>query len=369
MQTLRRPICRATLGLGLGLLVLLLVARLGTWWTPWPLSVLDTFALSAFAPFLGVAAVALLLRSRMLIGLSLAALVFFGQQFGPEIASAVGLTSHTIAAEPETPMQLRVLTLNVQAPNDDPTLLVAVVRAHRPDLVVLQEVTASYAAALDRAIGDAYPFSFRAGVETDHEGAGTWSRLPLSDPEAFRLGDWGNELHRVRVSTPWGRIGLYNVHLPNPTDPGNADEDRGLLAAMWAFDPARRDAELDALADRLAGDDAPFIIAGDFNVAAGSRAYRRWPTGWRDAFAEAGRGFGPTYPAPDHEHEGDEPRWIKRSFALIRIDYILTSGDLRPRRAWTEELVDTDHLAVLADLDLSGVPTGRDTGRETGRRD
>ena len=217
--------------------------------------------------------------------------------------------------------------------------------------LVLQEVTTNYAEALERTIGEAYPYSFTAGIETEHEGTGTWSRLPLSDPETFRLSAWGNELHRVRVSTAQGELWLYNVHLPNPTDPNNADDDRGLVAAMWDFDPARRDVELDALADRVAEHDAPFVVAGDFNLSAGSRAYRRLPAEWRDAFAEAGRGFGSTYPAPDHEHEGEETCWFMRRFALLRIDYILTSGDFRPIRAWTQELVDTDHLAVLADID------------------
>lgn len=122
---------------------------------------LDTFALYAFLPFIGVAIVALVLRSRALFGVFLLALLFFGQQFGSETVSAIGLSSPKIAAEPDSATQLRVLTLNVQAPNDDPSLLVGLIREHQPDLVVLQEVTAPYAGALDQAIGDAYPFSFR----------------------------------------------------------------------------------------------------------------------------------------------------------------------------------------------------------------
>ena len=354
MSFLRTFLLRVTVALGLGLLASLLVARLGTWSAPWPLSVLDTFAVYAFAPFLGVAAVALLLRSRVLAGLFLVALLFFGQQFNREILSELGLSGRTISAEPQVQTRLRVLTLNVQAPNDDPTLLVGVIQQHRPDLVVLQEVNANYAGALDLAIGDAYPYSFTAGTETEHEGAGTWSRLPLTEPEAFRLSAWGNELHRMRVSMPTGDVWLYNVHLPNPTDPERSDDDPGLLRAAWDFDPSRRDVELDALADLVARDGAPFVIAGDFNVSAGSRAYRRLPSDWHDTYAEAGRGFGPTYPAPDHEHEGEPSPWLMRRFALIRIDYVWTSADLRATRAWTQELVDTDHLAVLADLELVG---------------
>jgi vancomycin resistance protein VanJ len=288
-----------------------------------------------------------------LFGLFFVSLLFFGQQFGHEIASEVGLMSRTISAEPEAQTRLRVLTLNVQAPNDDPTLLVGVIREHQPDLVVLQEVTTAYATAFDHAIGGEYPYSFTAGMETEHEGAGTWSRLPLTEPEAFRLSSWGNELHRVRISTATGDVWLYNVHLPNPTDPANADDDPGLLGVAWEFDPSRRDAELDALTQRIPGLEAPFIVAGDFNVSAGSRAYRSLPSSWRDAYAVSEGGFGPTYPAPDHEHEGEPSPWIMRRFALIRIDYVWASADLHATRAWTQELVDTDHLAVVADLTFS----------------
>ena len=350
MSSLRTFLLRVTVTLGIGLLAALLVARLVIWSAPWPLSVLDTFAVYAFAPFLGVAAVALLLRSRVLTGLFLVALLLFAQQFNREIASELSLSGRTISAEPEVQTRLRVLTLNVQAPNDDPTLLVGVIQQHRPDLIVLQEVTTPYAIALDQALGEAYPFSFTAGTETEHEGAGTFSRLPLTEPEAFRLSAWGNELHRIRVSMPTGDIWLYNVHLPNPTDPERSDDDPGLLRAAWDFDPSRRDVELDALADFVARDGTPFVIAGDFNVSAGSGAYRRLPSEWHDAYAEAGRGFGPTYPAPDHEHEGEPSPWLMRRFALIRIDYIWTSSDFRASRVWTEGLIDTDHLAVLADI-------------------
>jgi endonuclease/exonuclease/phosphatase (EEP) superfamily protein YafD len=205
MQSLRRMLVQLTLIAGVGLLSVLLVTRIGTWSTPWPLPLLDTFALYAFAPFAGLPIIGLLLRSRVLAVLALAPLIFFLRQFGGELVGAVGLLSRATVAAPEKPSQIRVLTLNVQAPYDDPSALVALIRAHEPDLLVLQETTTGYASALDRVIAAEYPYSFMAGIETEHEGAGTWSRLPLLESEAFRLSDWGNQLHRVRVATGLGQ--------------------------------------------------------------------------------------------------------------------------------------------------------------------
>lgn len=106
-------------------------------------------------------------------------------------------------------------------------------RPHRPDVLVLQEPTA-YARAVNDAVRADYPYSYAAGLDTEHGG-------------------------------------------------------------------------LAAPIDRAAALPAPVILAGDFNLAAGSRAYRGLPGDWHDAFAEAGRGFGHTYPVRDHEHEGEEP--------------------------------------------------------------
>src|SRR5688572_15951807 len=110
MMRLRRLFLFGTLWLGLGLLALLVVVRLGTWRAPWPLSLLDTFALYAFAPFSGVALMALLMRSRALGLLSLVALLFFGQQYGSALAGTIGLTSRMTVAAPAASSQLRLLT-------------------------------------------------------------------------------------------------------------------------------------------------------------------------------------------------------------------------------------------------------------------
>jgi endonuclease/exonuclease/phosphatase family metal-dependent hydrolase len=155
-----------------------------------------------------------------------------------------------------------------------------------------------------------------------------------------------------RVSTGQGDVWVYNVHLPNPTDPANEDVDRGRLAAARAYDQLRRDAELDQLVLDVTGRDAPVIVAGDFNVSDGSRPYRQLPSDWRDAFALSGPGFGHTYPTPEHDHEDEARRWLKVWFPLIRIDYALVTGGLTPSRAWTEQVLESDHLAVLADIEI-----------------
>jgi vancomycin resistance protein VanJ len=345
----RRAIVTLTLLSSLGLLALLLVVRLVRPPAWWPLQALDTLTLYAFAPFLFVGVVALLARSRALGLLVLAALLFFAQQFGAPLLSAAGLTGPPTVTAGHERVRLRILTLNLHAPNDDPGPFVALVRAVDPDVVFLQEVTSPFAQDFDRLLGDVYPFYATAGTGPNHQGSGTWSRLPLGERHALQLGMRGHVMHRVQLLIEPTPIWLYNVHLANPT--GDNRED-GKLAMLRRFDSTFRDAELEWLIERTHDLDGPYILAGDFNSAAGSAPYRQLPPSWRDAYALAGRGFGNTYPSPAHE-SSDEP--LRLLMPMIRIDYVLTSPALRPVRAWTLALAESDHLAVVAEVEQGAV--------------
>jgi endonuclease/exonuclease/phosphatase family metal-dependent hydrolase len=212
---------------------------------------------------------------------------------------------------------------------------------------VLQEVAAGFEQSFDRQVGDRYPFSARVGTNTAHEGSGTWSRYPLLKPETLRISPWGNTMHRVRLSTGRGEVWLYNIHLPNPTGENREDSK---IATLQRFQSERRDYELDWLIDETADLDLPYILAGDFNVGAGSFAYRRFPTRWQDAQLLAGRGFGHTFPSPRHAGDGLN-RYIE-AFPWIRIDYVLTSPEIRPVRVWHESIPESDHLALIVELEL-----------------
>ncbi|MGE3908563.1 MAG: endonuclease/exonuclease/phosphatase family protein [Chloroflexota bacterium] len=334
--------------MGVCLLAALLYVRLAPVPNWWPLLVLDTFALYVFGAFVGVAALALVLWSRALSLLFLAAALFFVQQFSGPLLSLAGLSGAPVATADESRPRLRLLTLNLHSPNNDPTPFMPLIRRADPDVIVLQEVTTEFAQRFDALVQDEYLYSATTGTYSDHEGTGTWSRLPLVEPELLRPSRFGNSMHRVRISTGHGDVWLYNVHLPNPT--GDNRED-GRLAMLRRFNTAHRDFELRWLIEQTEQLDIPFILAGDFNTEAGSYQYRSFPEIWQDAFAAAGRGFGNTYPAPAHEG-ADTSRWVI-PFALLRIDYILTSPEVRAVRVWTDEVKDSDHFSLAADLELT----------------
>jgi endonuclease/exonuclease/phosphatase (EEP) superfamily protein YafD len=350
LSLLRTAVVTPVFLAGLSLLLILLAVRLTplpglTDW--WPIEALDTFALYAFAPFLGVGLAALLLWSRALAVVFVVALLFFAQQFGTPIVRAAGLFTPPAAAAGEGRPRLRVLTLNVYSLNRDPTPFLPLIERVQPDVILLQEVTDEFVRPFTRMIGKEYPFSTTTGTDTDHFGVATWSRYPLLEPVLLRPIEYGNMMHRVKLSTGQGDVWLYNVHLQNPTA---STQNGGRLARTRRFDSWDRDYEIGWLIEQTRQHDLPFVLAGDFNSSAGSYPYRRFPASWRDAMATVGRGFGHTYPSPSHEIQagGRLPIW----FPLIRIDYVMTSLQIQPIRTWTEEHPRTDHLAVVADLEL-----------------
>ena len=333
-----------------GLLILLAVVRLGSWTPRWWLEAVDTFALYAFAPFLLTIVLSWALRSRVLLAVSIAAVALFAHQFGGQVLSTLGPSDRAASAEPAA--HIRVLTLNLYGSAVEREALVELLRTWQPDVVLLQEVTPRYAELVRPATVGEYPYGVEVGLDNRFKGGVTWSRLPLGPAERLNLGISANALHRVSASTPIGDVWFYNVHLANPTS--MLQDEGGLAVAIRRLDSDQRDLELGRLAAQTANVDAPYVLAGDFNVPAGSRAYRDFPPAWRDAYAEVGRGFGHTFPATVPGRRG--AFWSAISLPLLRIDYVLSSQELRPRAAWTRRVAGSDHLAVIVDLEPSDAP-------------
>jgi vancomycin resistance protein VanJ len=146
------------------------------------------------------------------------------------------------------------------------------------------------------------------------------------------------------VQAPGRDIDFYSVHLLSPHLGLSAVLDQNTIlrpsdstVLEGEIDQRWRESE-DAQAMVSASSGSP-ILAGDFNLPADSAIYRRYWSGYRDAFAEAGLGFGYT----------EWPKMRKLSFG-IRIDHVLTGAGWRCRRCWVGPDVGSDHLPLLADI-------------------
>ncbi len=140
-------------------------------------------------------------------------------------------------------------------------------------------------------------------------------------------------------------IMVYNVHLHSFSSQRPwRREDQRFSPRAWldAFHAYGRDFEVRAeqarqLRAMLDAEPHPFLVCGDFNSTPRNWAYTHLAHGFRDAFDEAGTGWGGTFPA---------------GLPLVRIDYVLASDDWVVRRARVDPDLVSDHRAVIAELVL-----------------
>lgn len=219
--------------------------------------------------------------------------------------------------------RLRVLTANLEFGRATDGLL-ATLRRERPDLVAVQECDRDRcAAALDSApVRAAYPYRLRAGYGAA-EGSAVLSRFPLT-----RDGAVAGELAMPRAAvTVAGQRLHFQVAHPMPPLPASLGTWRAELGRLRALAAARGH--------------EPLIIAGDFNSSQDHAAFRALlDTGLRDSARRTG-----------HPRT---PSWPSRTTPVLgaQIDHVLVSDALRPHAARFLDLPDTDHRALLVELDL-----------------
>jgi len=259
---------------------------------------------------------------------------------------------------PQTPTpgawRFRLFTANIGNGAGGIARVVMRARSADPDIIVLEEVEDA-PSEVDRLRAGFAGYAFWSSGQF-----AVASRFPLEDaevPPPVTLGDRfvPRNYARLRVLTPAGPIRLYAVHPISPHRafdeldagrPGGSFTDRMLTA--HALDPrapaiveentARRLSQVRALADDARQSAEPVLIAGDTNLPGLSWALGTLLGDYHDAFADAGRGFGYTYPA-----------WHRR---WLRIDRVLGGPGLRFLSAVSEPPRLYDHLPLTAEIEL-----------------
>ncbi|KOU89372.1 endonuclease [Streptomyces sp. XY66] len=258
--------------------------------------------LEAFLPWLGLAVplllvAALVRRSAVaLVALLLPALAWLGQFGGlllPAEHGGHGLT---------------VVQHNVSDENPDPAGTAAALAGAAPDLIALEELTASALPAYEQALAPRYPHHAVEGT------VGLWSKYPLTgvrrpDIKPAGIGEGWSRGLRAGVTTPRGEIAVYVAQL--------RDESARLLGAAIAAEPV----------DRV-------VLLGDLNATVDDRGLA--PVTSR--MQAPRRGFALSWPAP---------------FPVSRIDQVLArSATVAGIR--TLPATGSDHLPVVARVTWDG---------------
>jgi vancomycin resistance protein VanJ len=266
-------------------------------------SLLDSVVpvLGAGVPVLAVVALAARSR-RALLSVALPAAVW-AVMFG-------GL----VLPPPGGPVEMSVVSQNLYAANPDPMATLRRLADTGPDLLAIQEVTGDTA---ERAAAELTAYPAHAAVDT----VALFSRFPIADASPLdSSAAWIRGLRAV-VRTPHGEVAVYVVH----------------LGSARFNETAARDQDIEALAGLVRADPAPrVLLVGDLNTAATDRAIAPLTAQLRDAQADAGWGYGLTWPS---------------AFPLLRPDQMLYRG-LTATAAGVIATPGSDHRAVRSGFAL-----------------
>lgn len=234
----------------------------------------------------------------------------------------------------------RLLELNVGAGSGSATpadSVVAELARWEPDLVVIAECGNG---AIRKALSQLAGYQFRVSETSlcmlSRNAILEWSeRNPM---DIWKEGGAG-AIVRAVVATKAGPLRVGLVHLETPRDALDNFPDLSSIPSLGNITRAntrQRDEESrDAWEWILGGPSVPTVVAGDFNLPVESAIFRRYWGELRDAWEWGGIGTGHT----------KSTRWWG-----ARIDHIITTSDIRPRRAVIGRDVGSDHLPLIADL-------------------
>ena len=232
---------------------------------------------------------------------------------------------------------LTAATYNIIASQSDPAHVVDVIADLDADITGLQELGPQHAARVDEALAARYPYRVLYPLLPVH-GVGLLSRYPIIDHTLFRpLPD--SMLHLRAVLDVDGT--LITVYVVHPSPPRN-------VLLPFTYDDDRRNMEITILReDYLQAEDGPLIVLGDFNMSDQSTPYRQMDALLTDAFREAGRGLGFSFPDAQRSLFSGLP-------LLLRIDYVWHSAHFSALDARVgHDSGTSDHRPVVAVLAFS----------------
>jgi endonuclease/exonuclease/phosphatase (EEP) superfamily protein YafD len=218
---------------------------------------------------------------------------------------------------------IRLLSANLSVERIERQPMFDLITREQPDLLLLFELSRIRQKDL-QWIELEYRYS-KTMPSPGHSGTGIYSKLPLEEASIMRSGPGINFILKATVLVGDSKLTVYGTHPFAPYTPEEMQLRNGQLAHLG----------------ELVGPDAKLtVIAGDFNTTSWAPCFEKLmaATGTRDTR----RGFGicPTFPANF---------WSVR----IPIDHCLVSPDLGvvDRRVGPD--IDSDHLPILIDLQLS----------------
>lgn len=287
-----------------------------------------------FLPLLALLPFALSGRARLLRLLLLGCGLIYSARFLP------GMVSLPPGETPGT-VQLTAMTWNTYIGNERVDKLPETLRDAAVQIIGLQELSRAQARVIERdsVLTERYPYRVLWPQE-NARGMGLLSAYPI--------------LEQGRLDSPptiWARLDLGNgqtlMVVNSHPQPGHISMLRPSWPIPRGFDPTLRDAlirNVRALIEPMLQRGEALLVMGDYNVTDREPAYRELAAGLRDAHLDVGIGSGHSWrPAP----------LMRYNWALVRIDYLLTSPQIIPLSVVTDCTPrGSDHCSVRGTFEL-----------------
>lgn len=237
----------------------------------------------------------------------------------------------------------KVMTYNVGNGLARPDRLISTLRSSGADVVALQELDFLQSEAIEKSLSGDYPYQILQ--PGGFEGRGLVSRHPIHSADRLLLHPSRPDLFCI-IDLGGRPLTVIAAHLPPPISFSGTRFD-------W-----RAEAQISGLI-KAATSRSPAVILGDFNALSSEKPCARLRSaGLIDAFIAAGRGRGSTLPL--RLGCWRRLRSINRALMglplipLVRVDYIWHTADVRALEAWLGPDAGSDHLPVLARLEIKG---------------
>lgn len=212
----------------------------------------------------------------------------------PLLSLYVPRPSPAYSAETGQQKPLSVMSVNVNHRNAQYDDLRNRIAAEQPSIILLQEVTDIWIAALTERIGDAYPHHVLV-PEEEYRGMAVFSKLPIATHQTLFYAAESPPVLKVTFSN--SSLTVFTVHTVSPVTEQWTAERNGMLA--W-------------LVPQIRSISGPVIIAGDFNMTNTNPLFRDFLFQADLEDTRAGNGWRPT--------------WERGTLMAAAIDQILYRG-------------------------------------------
>ena len=202
-----------------------------------------------------------------------------------------------------------------------------------PDILAMQEFYASPNITFD------YPHKYiKTKSRNNKFGLAIFSKFPIINSGSLDFKDSDNNIIYVDILKEQDTIRVYNVHLQslsiNPDKEYFGEENNQKLLSRLKTTFKTQASQTEQFLAHEENWKGKKIILGDFNNTAYSWVYRKIKSNKKDAFLEAGNGFGKTF-----------NYWFP-----MRIDFVLTSTDFEINQFKTFDVKFSDHFPILANI-------------------